>query len=158
MTPPEVRRAGAADAGRIAEIARGCGLQIDVAAELARPHARLWVAATTAGAPAEAVLSAWCVADELHVLDVGTAPEARRRGLAGALVGRALEDAALDGAACAILEVRMTNAAARALYARHGFEVARERPRYYDDGEAALEMIRSLVQVPVSARPEGASP
>lgn len=158
MTACELRRATAADTDRIREIARACGLVIDVEAELSRPHGRLWVAAARPGAEVAAVLSAWRVADELHVLDVGTAPDARRRGLAAALVGHALREAAGEAAACAVLEVRATNSAARALYARFGFTVARERSRYYDDGEDALEMVLWFdPRAPGRAPAEGAS-
>ncbi|MCC6216729.1 MAG: GNAT family N-acetyltransferase [Polyangiaceae bacterium] len=157
MSACELRRATAADAGRILEIARACGLVIDVEAELARPHGRLWVGAARPGEEVAAVLSAWRVADELHVLDLGTAPGARRRGLAAALVARALEEAASEAAACAVLEVRATNSAARALYAKFGFTVARERSRYYDDGEDALEMVLWFdPRPPHSAPAEGA--
>ena len=37
-----------------------------------------------------------------------------------------------------MLEVRESNAAARALYARSGFAEEGARPRYYADGETAL--------------------
>ena len=58
-------------------------------------------------------------------------PDARRRGIAAALVG-AFEAAAIArGAAECLLEVAVTNAGARALYARLGYGQAGRRPGYY---------------------------
>jgi ribosomal-protein-alanine N-acetyltransferase len=87
----------------------------------------------------------WVVHDELHVLNVATAPEARRRG-----VGRALmeEVHALGRArACrlATLEVRRSNAAAIALYQALGYRQVGMRPRYYaEENEDALLMSADL--------------
>jgi len=87
----------------------------------------------------------WLVHDELHVLNVATAPEARRRG-----VGRALmeEVHALGRArACrlATLEVRRSNAAAIALYQGLGYRQVGMRPRYYsEEDEDALLMSLDL--------------
>jgi ribosomal-protein-alanine N-acetyltransferase len=81
----------------------------------------------------------WVVHDELHVLNVATAPEARRRG-----VGRALMEAAhaLGRArACRLvtLEVRRSNAPAIALYQALGYRQVGMRPRYYaEENEDAL--------------------
>jgi ribosomal protein S18 acetylase RimI-like enzyme len=58
--------------------------------ELARPWARLWVARAQrqGDGPSHAVafLLAWHVADEVHILDVATHPEFRRRGYGRALL------------------------------------------------------------------------
>jgi ribosomal-protein-alanine N-acetyltransferase len=87
----------------------------------------------------------WVVHDELHVLNVATAPEDRRRG-----VGRALMEAAHDlgrARACrlATLEVRRSNAAAIALYKALGYRQVGMRPRYYaEENEDALLMSLDL--------------
>ncbi len=52
--------------------------------ELAKPWTRCWVAREEGRALA--FLLAWHVADELHVLNIATAPEARRRGVGTALM------------------------------------------------------------------------
>jgi [ribosomal protein S18]-alanine N-acetyltransferase len=68
-------------------------------------------------------------ADEVEVLTLATAPEARRTGLARTLLLRALH--AQKGAGFCYLEVAEPNAAARALYASLGFEQIGRRKRYY---------------------------
>lgn len=87
----------------------------------------------------------WVVHDEIHVLNVATAPEARRRG-----VGRALMDAAADegrrrGATLVTLEVRRSNAAALALYRALGYRQVGVRPGYYaEEREDAIVMVLDL--------------
>jgi ribosomal-protein-alanine N-acetyltransferase len=73
---------------------------------------------------------------EAELLTLAVHPDARRRGHALALVA-AFESAAADrGAEVALLEVAVTNAAARALYARLGYATAGRRPGYYVRGAA----------------------
>ncbi len=61
------------------------------------------------------------------------------------LLGAALGAAAGRGATGAVLEVRASNLAAQALYARFGFRVAGRRKNYYrDPPEDALVMTRPL--------------
>jgi [ribosomal protein S18]-alanine N-acetyltransferase len=55
----------------------------------------------------------------------------RRQGIGSALVKACLEWAAKAGASTVRLEVRASNAAAIALYQRHGFSAAGVRPSYY---------------------------
>jgi ribosomal-protein-alanine N-acetyltransferase len=89
------------------------------------------------------------VADELHVHNLAVAPEARRRGLARRLLALALEIAARNGARAAHLEVRESNAAARALYRAMGFaEEGRRRDYYSSPTEDAILLTRR------GARPE----
>lgn len=109
--------------------------------ELTRPYARLWVARPGAGTGGVAgFLLAWHAADELHLIDLVVAPSARRQGFGRALVNHLIEHARGSGARVVLLEVRKSNAAAVRLYEGAGFIVAGERPRYYSDGEDALEM------------------
>jgi ribosomal-protein-alanine N-acetyltransferase len=87
----------------------------------------------------------YLVAGELQINDIAVHPEARRRGLGGWLLDEILERAARRGARRATLEVRPSNAAARALYASRGFAVSGRRSGYYaDSGEDAILMDRSL--------------
>jgi ribosomal-protein-alanine N-acetyltransferase len=85
-------------------------------------------------------------ADEVEVLLVAVAKDARRCGAGTALVAAALADAARAGAVAAHLEVRASNAAAIALYAGLGFVAVGRRPRYYDATEDAVLMSRTLGQ------------
>lgn len=79
------------------------------------------------------------IAGEVEVLNLATAPEARRQGVATAL----LESIAADDI---FLEVRESNMVARKLYEKLGFIVVGSRPEYYDDPvETALVMRLSRV-------------
>jgi ribosomal-protein-alanine N-acetyltransferase len=106
--------------------------------ELARPWARLWIARREK--KPMAFILAWHVADELHVLDVATAPPARRTGLARRLMDHALEYARANGVRHMLLEVRRSNTPAIKLYRACGFFAMGVRPKYYPDQEDAVEM------------------
>lgn len=75
----------------------------------------------------------WLMVDEAHVVTVAVLPEVRRRGLGRLLVHGLIEVAASHGMAVATLEVRESNAAARALYREYGFYEVGRRTRYYAD-------------------------
>src|SRR6185503_11462189 len=75
-------------------------------------------------------------AGELEVLTIGVPPQARRRGVAKALMAGALGAARQAGAEAAFLEVAVDNAEAAALYAGLGFRRAGLRRNYYDRGAA----------------------
>jgi ribosomal-protein-alanine N-acetyltransferase len=66
-------------------------------------------------------------ADEAEILTLAVSPEARRQGLATALVAQAAETAALRGARTMFLEVAVANQPALALYGRLGFREAGRR-------------------------------
>lgn len=68
---------------------------------------------------------------DADLLTIATAPAARRRGVATALLRDLIERARRRGCAHVLLEVRASNSAAQALYARHGFEALTVRRRYY---------------------------
>jgi ribosomal-protein-alanine N-acetyltransferase len=70
-------------------------------------------------------------ADEGEILNLAVAPNGRRHGVGRALVEEALEQLAGRGVQQVYLEVRESNAAARALYAAYGFEEVGRRRRYY---------------------------
>lgn len=94
-------------------------------------------------------VAAYCcyalAADELHVHNLTVAPGLRRRGLGRRLLALILDMAARRGARLAVLEVRETNRAARALYARLGFgEIGRRRAYYSRPLEDALVLGRRL--------------
>ena len=57
---------------------------------------------------------------------------------------RALAVLAREGVGWVKLEVREGNEPALALYREFGFELRRQIPRYYADGETALVMVRSV--------------
>ncbi len=83
----------------------------------------------------------WLVHDEVHVLNVGTDPEARRRGVARALMEEAAAIGRGKGARLSTLEVRRSNAPAIALYRSLGYQEVGVRPRYYaEEDEDAIVM------------------
>lgn len=115
------------------------------AEELSRPWARLWAARFADEAPPVGYLVGWHVADELHVLNVATVPEVRRRGVGRALMEAAIAYAASERARIVLLEVRRSNRPAIKLYRAFGFTALGVRPSYYaDNDEDAIEMILGL--------------
>ncbi len=111
--------------------------------ELARPWARLWVAREE-GDAVVAFVVAWHVADELHVLNVATREDRRRRGIGRALMQEVVGYARGRRLKHVLLEVRRSNAPAIALYRGLGFFAMGVRRRYYPDDEDAVEMVLML--------------
>lgn len=138
-----VRRATASDTATLGQIAARAEVELDVAGELARDWARLWVAEPSSGTPS-AFLLAWDVADELHLNLIATEPSRRRKGAARALMAELLRYAADQRKRVILLEVRRSNRPAIRLYRSHGFSAIRLRSAYYADGTDALEMVLSL--------------
>ena len=131
-------------ARRVDDIQRTCfpTSQLHLQEELERPWAKVWVARA---AQLGGFLIAWHVADELQILEVGTAGEQRRRGVGKALVQAARTYAAASGCRLILLEVRMSNIAAIQLYRGMGFRTWSLRKNYYSDtGEDALELAYAL--------------
>jgi tRNA threonylcarbamoyladenosine biosynthesis protein TsaB len=102
-------------------------------------------------------------ADEAEILTLAVAPDARRRGTGKALVSAAAARAHELGARAMLLEVRASNASARALYKRFGFAEVGARKAYYGQ-EDALILRANLPIMPlgnprasitVAARPRG---
>ena len=84
---------------------------------------------------------AWTAAGDAEILTVAVVPEARRRGLASALVTAAAAGALVRGAAAMHLEVAESNEAARALYAKLGYEEAGRRHAYYAGEGGSVDAI-----------------
>lgn len=81
--------------------------------------------------------------DEGHVMTIGTDPAAQGRGLGRIMLRALLEQAEHRGAKQVILEVRVDNAAAIALYQSEGFVTVGVRKRYYQpENVDAAVMIR----------------
>ena len=78
-----------------------------------------------------AFCSFWLVLDEVHINNLAVRGDFRGRGVGTALLEHVLQAGANRGAERATLEVRRSNAQARRLYERLGFEVAATRPNYY---------------------------
>lgn len=92
---------------------------------------RVFLAAGPAGAPA-GYAGLQYVLDEGYITNVCVAPEFRRRGAAEALLAEMRRRAEAMGLSFLTLEVRVSNAPARALYEKLGFSVAGRRKNYYE--------------------------
>jgi len=138
-----VREASIDDAPALARIARAAlpegWSEASIRASLARPGACALVAE-----PCRGFALGWRSADEAEILTLAVEKEFRGQGLGRALVVALLERLRGEGAVRVSLEVRSSNAAARALYASLGFTKAAVRFRYYRDGEDALVLGVSL--------------
>lgn len=89
---------------------------------------------------------AMAVLDQAEILNVAVAPEHRGAGLGGGLLDAALLEVERRGAELVFLEVRVSNAAARALYASRGFvEISRRKDYYRTPVEDALVMRRAVI-------------
>ena len=100
-----------------------------VGEELSRPGAVL----LGVSAPVEAFVFAYVAVEELHLLQIATAPHARRKGLGAALLTE-LVRRTQHSVSTGWLEVRGDNGPARALYAALSWEEVSVRRRYYADG------------------------
>ena len=100
-----------------------------VASELQNPLS-LWLVAEENGRVLGYVGSQ-TVLDESDMLNLAVLPECRRGGVGRALVTALCAALHSRGSRCLTLEVRDSNAAARALYTALGFREIGRRPRYY---------------------------
>ena len=86
-------------------------------------------------------------AEEGHLLNLSVAAAHQRRGHGSSLLTEAMRLARRGGAQDLFLEVRPTNAGAKALYERLGFRQVAVRPSYYPahgGREDALVLTRAL--------------
>lgn len=84
------------------------------------------------------------VVGEGELLRIAVAPEARGQGHARRLLREGHERLAGEGLDTLFLEVRVSNAAARALYTAEGWAEIGLRRAYYRDGEDAVLYRRDL--------------
>ncbi|MCU0638874.1 MAG: ribosomal protein S18-alanine N-acetyltransferase [Candidatus Krumholzibacteria bacterium] len=93
----------------------------------------------------EGYVIAWFGYGEVHILSIGVRPGKRGRGIADALLDRALAEGAGQGCARAILEVRRGNLRAQSFYRRKGFRMIGVRRGYYSEsGEDALVLEKEI--------------
>ena len=96
---------------------------------------------------------AWVLPGELHLVTIAVDPAAQGQGLGEVLVQQVLCLARRHDAELVTLEVRPSNAAALALYAKYGLvEVGRRRAYYEDNGEDALILTVDGVNTPAFGR------
>jgi ribosomal-protein-alanine N-acetyltransferase len=88
-------------------------------------------------------------APECELLHLVVAPERRRQGVGAELLRQAFAHFAETRFAVCFLEVRVSNQAARRLYAKFGFVQVGQRKNYYNQPvEDALLLRRNLVEIP----------
>lgn len=94
---------------------------------------------------------AWFVLDEGEIGNLAVSGQARRQGVGALLLDGAIRTAAAAEVESLYLEVRDSNAAARALYASRGFaEVGRRRDYYRRPREDALVLKLAIPPVPTA--------
>jgi len=82
--------------------------------------------------------------EEAQILDIAVAASHRKKGVAEALLKRAIDIARKRGAEVLLLEVRESNYAAIRLYEKSGFLPYSTRKKYYEGKEDALLMRKLL--------------
>jgi ribosomal-protein-alanine N-acetyltransferase len=97
------------------------------------------------GGPPQVVgfVAARVTGNELHINNIAVSDQYRGQGIGGALLDTTLGDASGKfGAKRALLEVRRSNTAARALYESRGFRGVGDRKNYYHNPqEDAIVMV-----------------
>jgi ribosomal-protein-alanine N-acetyltransferase len=78
-------------------------------------------------------------ADEMHLLNITVVPAWQGRGLAVAMLDRLVAECRRRGLSQLWLEVRISNARAREVYARYGFAEVGKRRAYYPVVEGPRE-------------------
>jgi ribosomal-protein-alanine N-acetyltransferase len=86
----------------------------------------------------------WIVFEETHIMNFAVLPEFRQMGLGRMLLEHCLAHAEQEGCTVIALEVARDNFAAQNLYRRFGFELIGIRRKYYQNGDDALVMAKSL--------------
>jgi len=90
---------------------------------------------------------------EAQVLNLSVVPDARRAGLGRALLRRLIDVAVRARAGQCFLEVRVSNAAALALYAAEGFEPVARREDYYPPTSTTPREDALVLRRDLTARP-----
>jgi len=125
-----------------------------IAGTLGQDSTRAWVASSIAPESASGLLG-WValrlLAGEAELLRIATRPEARRRGIARALLRAGLRDLEREGINVCHLEVASNNDAAICFYNELGFVPTGCRRRYYPDHTDALLLTRTRCQTPTGA-------
>ncbi|HEY8559468.1 MAG TPA: ribosomal protein S18-alanine N-acetyltransferase [Pyrinomonadaceae bacterium] len=79
-----------------------------------------------------------------HLTTIGVAPEHRRRGLAQKMLNHIEEALKRREITTVSLEVRVSNIAAQSLYRGFGYTIVQRLNNYYNNGEDAFLMVKSL--------------
>ncbi|MBI2919017.1 MAG: ribosomal protein S18-alanine N-acetyltransferase [Chloroflexi bacterium] len=120
-----------------------------------------WLARLRRRSPSEAPLEAeavdfivgyaglWFAWDEAHLTGLGVRTAYQRRGIGELLLAASLDLATRKNSRYMVLETRVSNLGAQALYEKYGFNRNGVRRSYYtDNGEDALVMITEALSLP----------
>ncbi len=111
---------------------------------LDRSGVELWVAEWEDQLAAYAIL--WRVLDEGELANIAVRGDLRGRGIGSSLLGRMLEVAKDSGVRSLYLEVRESNALAREMYARRGFQEIGVRKGYYEGPREDARVLKKSLE------------
>jgi ribosomal-protein-alanine N-acetyltransferase len=126
-----IRAATSADLAAVAEIERA-SFPDPWSLDAFRAHLDDVFLVAEAGHGITGYAVAWCLGPEAEILNVAVAPARRGEGTGRVLLDTVLAAIVRAGARRVFLEVRVSNAAACALYAGAGFREVGRRRGYYD--------------------------
>ena len=113
--------------------------------ELKQPEKSYLLAAVTTSGVIVGYCSVWNIVDHLQINSVAVCLKYRGRGVGLALLNTVVDLGGQLGATKILLEVRRSNAVARALYRRFAFRETGQRDSYYSQPiEDAVILSRSL--------------
>lgn len=144
-----IRPVRAADIDRITDIENACfGVDRFTRRQLRylalRAQGAFFVAETEGNIAGYVSLLAHRSRSALRIYAIAVDPPFRGMTIAGMLIEKAADYASAHGLSAVTLEVRTDNAAAIALYRKHGFSVSGIKKGYYQDGADAYAMARPL--------------
>ena len=144
-----IRKMNLGDVSAIAELEKLCfsdpWSENSIASEVDN-RLSYWLVAEVDGIVAGYVGSQ-TVLDAADMMNLAVSPVYRRRGIGQALVNALVEHLRQNEVIALLLEVRVSNAPAIALYESLGFEQVGRRPKYYHNPrEDALIMRKELVR------------
>lgn len=143
-----IRKMNLGDVSAIAELEKVCfsdpWSENSIAFEVENPLS-YWLVAEVDGVVAGYVGSQ-TVLDASDMMNLAVSPDYRRQGIGQALVEALVEHLQKNKVIALLLEVRVSNAPAIALYERMGFEQVGRRPKYYHNPrEDALILRKELI-------------
>ena len=139
-----IRKMGPEHVEQIAKLEKLCfsdpWSENSIASELCNPLS-LWLVAEAAGTVVGYVGSQ-TVMDETDMMNIAVHPDCRRQGVAAALVNALIASLKDAGSHSLTLEVRASNAPARALYDMLGFQQVGLRRNYYHNPKEDALILR----------------
>ena len=112
------------------------------------PRRLALLAAEERSAPILGFAIARCADDEWEIENLVVEGERRRQGVGSALISELVREARRSGAAAVLLEVRESNAPARRLYEKIGFNIVGRRPGYYRDPPEDALLLKISISIP----------